>query len=419
VSSGAAPFPMISRRLAWSLLAMVIVLIAVAVSATARPGTGSTADDFVKTDGISFTLAGKPFRFVGFNLYDAAAAGESFYSCVRPQTTPYTAKQLDSALAYMHHEAGATVLRFWAYQTYTRSGTDWSGINEVLALARKNDMRVIPVLEDGPGYCTTGPKGQPKYEVDGDAWYETGYMRPYGDAALSYEAYVQAIVSHYRNDPTIFGWEMMNEATTPARVDGQSAIVAFARDIGTIIHADDPNHLVTVGTESDGYPGASGPDYTAVYGLPQINFGVAHDYAAPGQSTGYDHNAMNGLTAAGNLPSPSDPSCLPTDGAPLACSVARNVLLDKPMILDEVAVSALSSSRTQLAARAQLFNRKLAAGFAHGVSGELVWDFNKIDVTTAGNYDVEQFDHDPLIPVMKRWAEQVSASPATRPVLRP
>jgi mannan endo-1,4-beta-mannosidase len=410
---------MISRRLGWSLIAMAVVLLAVGVSAAARSGPNSTANDFVKTDGLSFTLGGKPFRFVGFNLYDAAAAGESYYSCVRPQSTPDTAKQLDSALSYMHREAGATVLRFWAYQTYSRSGTDWSGINEVLALARKNDMRVIPVLEDGPGYCTTGPEGQPKYEVDGDAWYETGYTKPYGTAALSYEAYVQAIVSHYRNNPTILGWEMMNEATTPARVDGQSAIVAFARDIGTIIHADDPNHLVTVGTESDGYPGASGPDYTAVYGLPEINFGVAHDYAAPGQASGYDHNAMNGLTAEGKLPAPSDPVCQPTDGAPLACSVARDVLLDKPMVIDEVAVSASSSSRPQLQARARLFSQKFAAGFSHGVSGELVWDFNKVDVTTAGNYDVEQFDQDPLIPVMKHWAQDVSGTPATRPVVRP
>jgi len=34
---------------------------------------------------------------------------------------------LDTTLSRMRSEAGATVLRFWAFQSYTNAGTDWTG----------------------------------------------------------------------------------------------------------------------------------------------------------------------------------------------------------------------------------------------------------------------------------------------------
>lgn len=391
----------------------VTLLIALGLmSAQPTPQAKGYPNDFVQAKGSVFTLGGRPYRFVGFNLYDAAAAGETFYSCVSHRWPPYTAAQLDSALAYMHRQAGATVLRFWAYQTYTESGTNWSGIDEVLRLARRNGIRVIPVIEDGPGNCTTGPTGQPKWKYQGNTWYTQGYKVPYGTAALSYRDYVKVLVAHYKNNPTILGWEMMNEATTARRVRGQSAIVGFARDIGSLIHSIDHNHLVTVGTESDGWPGASGPDFSAVYGLPQINFAVAHDYQMPGQAGIYDPFPMNGLLPGGALPSPSARECQPTVGAPLACSVAADVkVVHKPMVIEEAGVPARSSNRHALQARANLFNRKLKAAFTNGVSGELVWDFNKVDDVGGGNFDVEQFTNDPLVPVMKRWSKTISLPP--------
>jgi mannan endo-1,4-beta-mannosidase len=390
----------------------VVLLAAIAVLVGTTQGSKNTASDFVRTRGSQFTIAGRPFRFVGFNIYDAAAAGEGFYSCETVTGGRYTEAQLDSALRYMHQQAGATVLRFWAYQTYTRSGEDWSGIDEVLKAARANGMRVIPVLEDGPGYCTTGPAGMAKYEYQNDTWYSAGYKKPYGTADLSYRAYVQKIVARYRNNPTILGWEMMNEATSPARVDGEPVIETFARSIGSLIHSIDPNHLVTVGTESDGYPGASGADFRAVYALPEIDFGSAHDYEAPGQGGDYDPIPMNGLQADGDLPSPASTLCQPSDGAPLACSVAIARQLGKPMVIDEVAVPASSSDRAALQSRAGLFDRKLAAGFDHGVSGELVWTFSKVEEPQAGDFDVLATDHDPLIPVMRSWADKLAGRTA-------
>ena len=60
------------RRWAALLLAAAAVLPTAACSDVDEPG-------FVTASGSSFELDGQPFRFVGFNLYDAAASDR--YSC--------------------------------------------------------------------------------------------------------------------------------------------------------------------------------------------------------------------------------------------------------------------------------------------------------------------------------------------------
>ena len=156
------------------------------------------------------------------------------------------------------------MIRFWAYQTYTQGATYWGGVDRVLAAAKATGMKVIPVLEDGPGDCTTSSTATPKAKYQGDTWYSQGYKVPYGNATLSYRDYVARIAAHYADDPTILGWMMMNEADTSARDSaGRSVLVDFATDIAGVIRAADPHHLITVGTQSNGAPGASGPDFAA------------------------------------------------------------------------------------------------------------------------------------------------------------
>ena len=126
--------------------------------------------------GPSLTVDGTAFRFVGYNLYDGAAS--DIYSC-----SPSTRLD-DTALAQMlraaREEGGATVIRFWAFPTYTADGTDFSGMDRLIAAARREGLRVMPVLEDGPGDCSTGEPGVPLSEVDSGNWYITGYREPLG-----------------------------------------------------------------------------------------------------------------------------------------------------------------------------------------------------------------------------------------------
>lgn len=341
------------------------------------------SDGFVTVDGRSFELAGQPFRFVGANIYDAAAT--SRYSC--RAGSAMSSDQLLATLRYLHDSAGATVLRFWAYQTYTQGGTDWTGVDQVLAAAKTVGMKVIPVLEDGPGDCTDTASPAPKARYRDDTWYSDGYKSPYGDAAWSYRDYVTKIVAHYADDPTILGWSMMNEADTSARTSaGETVLVGFATDIAGVIRSVDTRHLITVGTQSNGAPGASGPDFSAVYSLPEVSFAEVHDWGYWGS----DAQPMPG--GDGSTPPAADAPECSSRNAPIGCSFALAAGLDKPLVVGESGMTGVTGAQRTL--RASRMRAKMDAAFEAGASGYLIWS-----VTTAhtDGYDVRTDTDDPLI----------------------
>ena len=351
-------------------------------SSSAVPATAAVSD-FVTADKQNFVLDGKIFKFVGVNIYDAAATDK--YSC-RPGSR-MSAEQLTQTLQFLHDHAGITVLRFWAYQTYTQGATDFTGTDQVIAAAQKVGMRVLPVLEDGPGNCTTTATATPKAAYRGDTWYTTGYKTPYGNATLSYRDYVAKVVAHYRNNPTIFGWSLMNEADTSARdAQGRSVLVSFAQDMSAVVLANDPNHLISVGTQSNGAPGASGSDFTAVYGLPHIGFSEVHDWGYWGS----DQAPMPG--GVGKTPPDPTSTLCRTTSAPIGCSFALAPSLNKPLIVGEAGIKATDDSTRNT--RASLLRAKMDAAYGAGAAGYILWS-----VTTADTdgYDIHINDNDPLL----------------------
>ena len=357
---------------------------------TAASSTAPAAG-FITARGRSFEMDGEPFRFVGVNIYDAAATDR--YSC-RAGNRMSTA-ELVSTLQTLHERAGATVLRFWAYQTYTQGATDWSGVDRVLDAARTAGMKVVPVLEDGPGDCTTSSERIPKADYRNDTWYSAGYRVPYGNASLSYRDYVARITAHYAEDPTILGWSMMNEADTSARdASGRTVLVDFAKDVAGVIRSGDDHHLITVGTQSNGAPGASGPDFPAVYGLPEISFAEVHDWGYWGS----DSAAMPGGQGA-RPPSAASPACA-TLNAPVGCSFALAARLGKPLMVGEAGIRGTTAA--ERTTRAQQLRAKMDAAFGAGAAGYLIWSVNN---TETDGYDVLISQDDPLLEQMHEVAE--------------
>ena len=366
-----------------------------ATAPAGSPTPAPTVDPsaLVTTNGRSFELNGNTFRFVGANVYDAASSVR--YSC-RAGDRMSDAQLLDT-FRYLHDQAGATVIRFWAYQTYTQGATYWGGVDRVLAAAKATGLKVIPVLEDGPGDCTTSSAATPKAKYRGDTWYSQGYKVPYGNASLSYRDYVARIAAHYAGDPTVLGWMMMNEADTSARDSaGRSVLVDFATDIAGVIRAADPNHLITVGTQSNGAPGASGPDFAAVYGLNSIDFAEVHDWGYWGE----DASPMPGGSGS-TPPSASSLTCATSD-APIGCSFALAKQLDKPLIVGEAGIKGVTEAQRE--SRARELRAKMDAAFGAGASGYLIWS-----VTTGetDGYDVLTTTNDPLIPQLRAVAEEI------------
>lgn len=329
-------------------------------------GCSGQSGSFVTRSGPSLQIDGKPFRFVGFNLYDAAAS--DIFSC--SPTTRLDDTQLADTLRYIRDEAGATVVRFWAYQTYTAGGTDFSGTDRFIAAARTAGLRVMPVLEDGPGDCSTGKPGVSLTDADGGTWFTEGYKQPYGTARRSYRDYVQVMAQHYRDNPTIVAWTMVNEAETTARdTADRPVLAAFAADVAAVIHAADPRHLVTLGTQGNGAPGASGKDFAAVYGQDGLDLTEVHDWNRYGSDT----EAMPGSTD-GSLPREDSEQCRTTD-AKIACSFAIAQQLGKPIVVGEAGVEATDAPGR--ARRAELLGAKMKSAFAANASGYLVWHLNR------------------------------------------
>lgn len=112
----------------------------------------------------------------------------------------------------------------------------------------------------------------------------------------AYKHYVKTFVTRYKNNPTIFAWELINEA----RCDGTSPrnlprsanctpalLTSWYDEMSTYIKSLDSNHLVTTGSEGmfdqessdDGfYNGSDGGDFDAALGLKNIDFATFHTY---------------------------------------------------------------------------------------------------------------------------------------------
>ena len=250
------------------LISLLIALIVLPVAFTRS--TDAAPAGFITRAGTEFQLDGAPFKFVGANMYNAAG-DPSIYQCGPWMSNPEV--ELDQWFARARADFGAKVIRFWAFQRYTKGGTDWRSLDRVFRLANKHGLKVLPVLENQWGDCTLGGE---RY----DTWFADEYKRPYGGHSVSYKEYVRRVVDRYKNEPAIFAWMLMNEAEskTTAGVESTEPLYTFARDMSYFVRARDPNHLVTLGVVGGGQPGVRGANYERLAGISTIDYATFHDY---------------------------------------------------------------------------------------------------------------------------------------------
>jgi len=300
-------------------------------SATSTPITiitKPTSSGFVSACGTQFCLNGQPFRFVGVNFYGAAG------------TCGPSSSNLSSAFQTLQSQTGTKVVRFWAFQSMTNGGTDFSKLDAVVAAAKAQGIYLLPTLENHWGDCTVGGTKSP-------TWYASGYKSNYG-YPLSYRDYVGRVVSHYANEPTIFGWMLMNEAED----SDATGLYNFASDMSSYIRSLDPNHMITLGTIGTGQNGTSGSNYVRLYSLPNLNFVEAHDY-----------NNESQALPGGPVSNPN--SCSNS----IACDVAQAIqVMKKPFIIGEAGITSGSARPSELDA-------KINAIFQAGGSGYLYWEW--------------------------------------------
>lgn len=370
---------------------LIVCMLGVVLPATASAG-------YVQRSGANLTLDGASWRFVGHNNYQLTSRAGS-YVCGRALDDATLDHVLQDA-----KDAGARVVRTWFFQSYYRgAGNSYGPFDRVLARAAAKGLKVVPVLVNHYPDCEpTG--GQRKDE----GFYDYGYKQVSWGYPQAYRDYVRAVATQYRSNQTIAFWQLVNEAETSwsggcatnVEANGHqraaNVLRRFADDMGAVVKAADPNHLVSLGTMGTGQCGAAGTEYQYVHASAGVDMCELHDY---------DHATQ---------PLPGDM----WNG--FAVRVSQCNALGKPLLIGESGVvadaaadggSSGSITATTLQRRAGFVSAKLDAAFDNGVDGYLLWE--KIPDASSSSYNLDHGRYgvgpsDPLNAVTLAKAGQLS-----------
>jgi mannan endo-1,4-beta-mannosidase len=326
---------------------------------------------FVCVQGRRFVVDGRPFRFVGTNaaiMHGAARRASA-----------------EAALDAIAHD-GMRVVRIWALGEHAADGVTWAEdyafrmgpdvwversfvhLDRVLAAARARGLRVIVVLANRWGDYG----GVPRYVAWAgltDATPEAMLARFFTDATVvtRYQQHLDRVLRRvntvtavpYRDDPTIFAWELINESDAPDGVPGaRASLVAWTRAMASYVHALCPRHLVAAG--HIGYTRRAQRDtWLALQRLREIDYADAHAYP-----THYD-----------TVRSPAELDDYIDDHVQLAHYVA-----EKPFVWGELG---FTTTRSTVLGRPRRwwFERFFARSERDGVDGLLAWTYStSVDV---------------------------------------
>jgi hypothetical protein len=341
-------------------------------------GDGGGSSPFVTAVGLSLYADGRPFRFVGANRYDVASfpPGSGKFYC----GNAYSDGDLDRLVGELASSTGATVLRLWAFQSFTLGGSDFSMIDRAIATARRHGLRVILTLENEWRDCTQPDPASSDGRKSG-GWYQSGYYAAIdGSYAVPYRDYVQQIVARYKDEPAVAMWQLMNEAES----SDTDALLQFAGDMAGVVKFIDGNHLLSLGTLGSGQPGTDGANYRRLHAVAGIDVVEAHDYG----------NATQALPGA------------PSSTANSVFADLHDALtLGKPFFVGEAGIPAPAPMYMySYAERAADMDAKLAAHWSHGTVGFLVWSWWDGKSDNAQGWDFNSAD--PLAAVLAKYAAQ-------------
>ena len=335
---------MITRRaaIASSLAASTL---AVGGPATARP---AAASGFVRREGMALTLDGRPYRFVGANLWYAAwIAGQPrlrreldalkglgvanlriaasaelspLRNSVRPAFRDETGAYDERLLTGLDHAVAEIGRRGLKAVLYLTNFWEWSG-----------GMATWLLWTNGGRYIDMNDPAHP-WPAFPD--FVAGFYRS-PEAVALYHDHVRRIVGRvnsvtgtaYADDPAIMAWQLANEPR-PGGSDAVAdrSLADFHNWIGStarLIKSIDPNHLVSTGGE--GLKGSMEREDLALssQAFADIDYTTAHLW--PGNWSWLDRSDMAGTHAR----------AMAQSAEYIARHVALARRLDKPLVLEE------------------------------------------------------------------------------------
>lgn len=374
------------------------------------------ASGFVQARGGTFTHQGRRFRFIGINNYPLLNAWP-----------PYTEGELHSYFASLKRD-GISVVRTWAHNAqtpaeapegnfrYFKDGNlHWNEamfqqLDRVVATASYYDIKLSLVLTnqwiDKHNYCAWGNSifGEHAHCNPGDTFHTDKRLK------IFFKDYIDVLTRRrntftgtlYRNDPTIFAWELGNELRYTAGDDSEAntldsqrlrVLTRWYSEMSSYIKSQDPNHLVGTGSQSqfhDYVPDDPlhngtyyGGSYTLQHALPTIDYFDFHLYPYNdepdfslrpfGQSLGHTGRASaEGLFAQ------------------IEEYIGSAHSAGKPVVVGEWGVDKRNETTAPLPAypRFRHFASIMAHFFGSGGDGFMIWHYG-VDSFDDANYNIK------------------------------
>ncbi|XP_042394863.1 mannan endo-1,4-beta-mannosidase 1-like isoform X1 [Zingiber officinale] len=274
------------------LLGVVLVLVLVTVNLNVE----AEELGFVETRGLHFVANGSIFFANGYNAYWLMTMASD------PSQRPKVSSALSDASSH-----GLTVARTWAFNDgggsnalQTSPGAyneqTFQGLDFVVSEARKFGTRMILSLANN--YDNFGGKKQyvewgrlqGQIIASEDEFFTNPVVKDF------YKNHVKAVLTRvntitgvaYKDDPTIFAWELMNEPRCPSDLSGKN-IQEWIAEMAAYLKSIDENHSVEAGLEGfygkissnqkqDNPRFQVGTDFIANNQIPQIDFATIHSY---------------------------------------------------------------------------------------------------------------------------------------------
>jgi len=290
---------------------LVLVILILSVTLVYGQVTG-----FVKANGSSFTLNGKPYRFAGTNCYYLIYKDHFMVDDVLTTAAAHQFQVIRTwGFLDIGHQNGSGSVdgqgpKDGVYLQYYDDNTKQPAYNEaglqyldyIIAKAGSVGVRILVTLTNN--WRDFG--GMDQY-VRWKTWANTSYQGYhddfYSDDTIRgwFKAYIQHLVTRkntvsgviYSEDPAIFGWELGNEPRCQGSGDyGQSnqcvlnyaiygvdpsavKTTAWVTEMSTYIHSIDKNHMVAVGDEGfycERYQDCPDATCDCYYGTDTLNF---------------------------------------------------------------------------------------------------------------------------------------------------
>ncbi|WOL14491.1 hypothetical protein Cni_G23271 [Canna indica] len=277
-----------------SLVAAIVVLVlAPHCSNVVAAGEGG---GFVGTRGLHFFANGSsPFFANGFNAYWLMTVAAD------PSQRGKVSSVLEDASRH-----GLTVARTWAFSDGGANALQSSpgsyneqpfqGLDFVVSEARKYGIRLILSLVNnyesfgGKKQYVQWARDQGQNIESEDEFFTNPVVRGY------YKNHVKTVLTRvntitgvaYKDDPTIFAWELMNEPRCSSDLSGKS-IQEWITEMASYLKSIDSNHLLEAGLEGfygqlsssqkQTSPGFQvGTDFISNNQIPGIDFATIHLY---------------------------------------------------------------------------------------------------------------------------------------------